>query len=890
MRALDILKMRWISLVQRRRLETELDDELRFHLDEAVARYTSQGMSAAEARRRVRLKYGGPDQIKEECRRARGVTLIEELAADVRYALRGFRRSPGFALTAVATIAIGMGMNTALFTLIYAAVFRPLPVEDPSSVRNVYVRRSGDSPRSSYGHQYAVSFADFNYLRAHARTIELAAVADNHLSWRGHSEPLRAQLVSDNLLRLIGARPVLGRFFNAAEAQHPGGSAVVVLSHHAWQRWFGGALEVVGRPMVLNRTVFTIIGVADEKATGPLALRPDVWIPMTMQALTRPGEPLISDAAAGWLTVIGRKRPESTEDATRAELTVVAQQAVAVHSSKMRTAVTLAPGAFFNYPFLFEQGAPIAAILFLAVTLVLLVACANVANMLLARGLARRRELAIRLSMGAGRWRLVRQLLTESVLLAVAAGAPGVALAVFAGRLVFSAMPADELAGHQFDLSPDGTILLYTMSVSLLTGILFGFLPALNALRVDLTPALKAMGLEGASRRRPAWLQDTLLASQAAAGMVLLVCAGLLLRGFERGMSFDTGMDLRNVLIASFDLRQQQYTAEQSERFMTGLRDGIAGAPGVVAASLTSFSPLVSGSRNAAVVLGPDGKPGRSFLFQSDEIGHDYFATYGIPLLRGRIFTPAELRGSQRLVIVDERLVRQHFGSAEPIGRQLRLGGETGEAWEIVGVAGATQPLEPGRDTLPGAYLPMRGLRFLEAKLIVRYSGPAADAMKAIERAARDLDPTVTARLVRIEDNVAEALMPVRLAAGVASALGAVALALACTGVYAVVAFAVSRRRREVGVRMALGADRIAVLRLIVWQGLRPVLAGTALGIGLAAAAGHLVRAMLYGVSALDPMAFAGTGAVLAGAAVLAALVPARAALRVDPAVTLRYE
>jgi putative ABC transport system permease protein len=890
MRALDILKMRWRSLTRRQRLEDELDEEVRFHFEQAVERNVGRGMSLGEARRRARIEYRGPEQIKEECRQARGVTMIEDLAADLRYSLRSFRQNPGFALTAILTLAIGIGMNTALFTVIYAAVFRPLPVRDPDGIRNVYIRRTGDDPRSSYGHPYTVSTADFNYLRTHAKTIELAAVADAELSWRGHPQTVRAQLVSDNLLPLMGGQPVLGRFFAAGETAHAGSAPVVVLSHTAWQRWFGGAEDVVGRPMVLNRTVFTIIGVADSRTTGPLAWRPDVWIPLTMQALTRPGEPLVTDPRAGWLNLIGRRKQDAADQEVQSEMAVLAQQAVRVHSPRSSARVIVAAGAFFNYPFIFEDGTPVAAIVFLAVSLVLLVACANVANMLLARGLARRREFAIRLSIGAGRWRVVKQLVTESVLLAVAGGIGGTAIAAAAGHALLAAMPASEFAGHQFNLSPDMTILLYTLALASLTGVVFGLLPALNTLRIDLTPALKSTGLEGASRRRPAWLQNTLLSAQAAAGMVLLVSAGLLLRGFEKALAFDTGFHTRGILVGSFDLRQQQYTAEQSERFMTALRDRVASLPGVQAASLTGVSPLVSSSHDAGIVVGKDGRPGQPFEFRSDEIGHDYFPTYGIALRRGRVFTAAELRSTQRLLVADERLVRQQFGGEDALGRRIRLGGAEGEDWEIIGIVAATQPLEPGSELLPCAYRPMRGLRFMEAKLVVRYSGPAADSMKAIERTARDLDPTVTARVGRIEDNMDMALTPVRLASAVAGTLGGVALLLACTGIYGVVSFAVNRRRREVGVRMALGAAKAGVLRLMLWQGLKPVLVGAGIGLVLGAAAGQLLRNLLYGLSPLDPISFLATVTVLAVAAIFAALVPARAALGVDPAVTLRYE
>ncbi|HET8546624.1 MAG TPA: FtsX-like permease family protein, partial [Bryobacteraceae bacterium] len=551
---------------------------------------------------------------------------------------------------------------------------------------------------------------------------------------------------------------------------------------------------------------------------------------------------------------------------------------------------TISPGAFFNYPNLFQEGAPLAAILFVAVTLVLLVACANVANMLLARGLARRQEMAIRLSIGAGRWRLIQQLLTESLMLAIAGGAGGVAIAWTAGHALLAAMPASEFAAHQFDLSPDSTILLYTLGISILTGIVFGLLPALSTLRGDFSPALKAAGLEGAARRRPAWLQNTLLAGQAAAGMVLLLSAGLLLRGFEKAFSFDTGLDLHHMLVASFDLRQQQYTASQSEQFMTDLRDRVAALPGIEAASLTSVAPLISSNQGQARVIGRDGSPGRLFQFGFDDIADGYFATYGIRIRRGRLFTPAELRAGAKVTVIDDRFVQQQFGTEDPLRRPVRFGDRPEDDREVIGVVASTQPLEPTQAVLPRAYFPMRGLRFIEARLIVRYSGDAPSAMKTVERVARELDPAVTPRLQRIEENIDMALTPVRLAAAVAGTLGSVALLLACSGIYGVVSFAVNRRRREVGVRMALGAGKPAVMRLILWQGLKPVLVGALAGSSLGAAGGQLIRNLLYGLSALDPISFLGTGTVLVVAAGLAAVLPARAALRVDPAVTLRYE
>ena len=617
-RWLDSFRMRLRSLAKRRRSEQELDDELRFHFDTLVARYAAQGMPPHVARRKARLETGGIEQIKEECRDARGLSLLENLLRDIAYAWRGFRKAPGFMLTAAGAIALGVGANAALFTILYGMALRPLPVKDPATIRNVFVETEGTGPRGQYGSRYFVSYDEFNFLRGHARTAELAAVAEQKLSWKNsRSGPLYAQLVSGNLLPLIGGRPVLGRFFSAAETSHPESAPVAVLSYASWQKFFGGALDVIGRTMVLNRTLFTVIGVADPSTAGPLITKPDLWIPYTMQAVIRPSEALVGDPNMGWLQVIARCKPGVRDAQVRAEMQVLGQQAVTAHGSSRKARVTVAPGAFLNSPQIMSQGVLAGGVLLLAVPLVLLVACSNVANMLLARGLSRRREFAIRLSIGAGKGRLMQQLLTESLLLAVLGGALGLALAQAAARLLVAAVPAD--AGpFQLDVNPDWRILLYTLALSLGAGLLFGLFPALNLLRSNLTPALKSEGLGAASKRRRFHLQDALIAVQVAACLILLVNAGLLLRGFRAALRMDTGQTVRNVLIASCDLKQQQYTDERAGRFARMLRDSAAALPGVRAASLTTLDPFLSTCLEGANVVSAGGNVGQGFQASCD--------------------------------------------------------------------------------------------------------------------------------------------------------------------------------------------------------------------------------------------------------------------------------
>jgi putative ABC transport system permease protein len=889
-RRAQIVKLRLRSLWRRNRVEQELDDELRFHYDTLVEKYIGLGLTQPEARRRAFIEMGGVDAIKDDCRDARGWSLLENIGRDTRYALRGLRRNPLFTFTAVAAIAMGIGVNTAVFSMIYSVMYRPLPVSHPETIRNVHIATFGEGRRAQYGTPYFVSWAEFNHIRSSSKTAEIAGLAEVTLSRRDDARDVHAQLASDNLLPMLGGRPLLGRFFLPDETSSPGTAAVVVLSYRAWQDWFGGAADVVGQSVVFNRTRFTVIGVADDKTNGPVSLIPDVWIPLTMQELTRPGEVLIDKPWNAWIQVIARRKAGFTDDALTAEMQVLAQQSLLPHLPKRRAQVTVAPGALFNFPRAREVGAPVIAILYLAVTLVLIVACANVANMLLARGLSRRREIAVRLSIGAGRRRLLQQLLTESILLAGIGGIAGLMLAWFCARGVMAMIPADMIGPTQFDFSPDSSIVLYTLAVSILTGLVFGLLPALNALRFNLTPSLRSEGLEESGKRGRRRLQNTLIGVQVAVCLVLLVNAGLLLRGLRSALQSDVGQTTHNVLTGSFDLRQQQYTPERATRFVNTLRDNMSVVPGIRAASMTFVELLHEQCGRMAWIVATDGSTGPGFPVACDEIGPDFFRTMDIHMLYGREFSRIEMLNTDPVAILDERLAQAHFGSPQAaIGRFIRED-EKGANLQIVGVAAATRTLDVTGRGLSKVYTPMRGIRNVEAKIVLSYAGPSAPVEKEFRNAAAALDGSVRVRVRRIEDSVNSALIPARMAATAAVFLGALALLLACTGIYGVVAFAVTRRRREVGIRVALGATRRDVLNLIVWQGMKPVAVGCIFGMVIAGAGAQLIRAMLYGVSPFDPVSFLATAAVLTLVAALASLIPARAALGVDPGVTLRHD
>lgn len=815
----------------------------------------------------------------------------QDLLRDFRYAWRGLARSPIFTITAIGAVALGMGMNTAFFSLVNAVAFRPIPARDPATLRNVWLDTRGDGSRSSYGSQYNVSWVEYKAMRENAKLADLAVAAQVEMTYKESGRALRAELCSDNLLPLLGGHPAMGRFFLPAETSTVGSSPVAVLSYRAWQEKFGGAMDIVSKPITLNRTAFTVVGVADSATSGPMLEVPDLWIPLTMQPLTRPGEAFINDPNGAWLRVLARKHPGISDAQLRAELTTHAQKSLTEHNPKLTAVVTIAAPALMNDPIVFRQGAPVGVALYAAFSLVLIIACTNVANMLLARGEARRKEMAIRLSLGAPVSRLVRQLLAESVLLGLAGGFAGLVLARIAGQVLLAALTSGLNTVIQADISPNAAVFAYTLGLSLVVSVAFGILPALRASRVDPQPALK--NEEGAIGRRRFGLRGGLVAVQAAVCFVLLVNAALLLRGIQRVGVADLGRYRDHVLVASFDLRQQQFTAEQSAVFLRGLREAVQHGP-IESAGLTDLAPFHSACDRGMTLMTASGKQ-ESVHMGCEQVSEGYFKASGIPIVLGRDFTADEVRGPQQLAIVDQAFAARYFAGKRPIGQIVpEQPAAQGPAPKIpvtiVGVVGNIQHLDPSRPERATMYTPLRGGRQTESLLLARYQGSQEDAAAMIRAAVKAANPDVTVTIEDMAQSVDSALSPMRVAGAAAAGLGTLALILACTGVYAVVAFSVNRRTREIGIRMALGAGPGAVLKLIVGQGLRPVFIGLGAGLLLALGAGQVVRALLYGLSPFDPLSFATMSALLIAISTAAVLGPARRAVQVDPSITLRHD
>jgi predicted permease len=866
----------------RRRLEREMQEEAAHHLEARAADLEACGLSREEAGRRARVEFGGVERYKEELRQERRFTWFEDFSRDVGYAARNLRRTPLFTVCAAGALALGIGLNSALFSIAYGVLFRPLPVADPESLRTIYVGVAKARDRAAYESSYFPSYTEFEYLRAHAHGADIAGISESIVTAPFADAGLHAELVSSNLLTICGARLALGSLFRAEDDAVRNAGAVVVLSYDAWQRYFHGE-NVTGRTILLNRTAFTIIGVANQGFYGPELLKADLWLPLTMQPITRAGEPLIDNPNAGFVQVLARLHPGQTDSALRAELQVLAQQTVNDHASPGVATVILSPAAFLNAPDAMKQTVPVLAILLAAVSLVLLAACANVANMLVARGFGRAREISIRVSIGAGRGRIVRQLLTEHLLLGVCGGVAGLALGQIVVRAVLAMMSG--LPAHQIDVTPDWNVAAWTIFVTLGAGLVFGLPAALGIVRRDLAQSVRGSAFEAGVRGSRFQLQTGLTAAQVAISALLLVNAALLARAAQRAIHLDPGFSTSGVLAVRPNLRESQYTPERAERYLREFRVRAAGIPGVTGVSWTGFEPIRSNCDTLARVSEAGGMPLR---VACNEVGIGYFSVMGIRLLQGRGFDATDEAPSARTVIVDEVFARQYL-PGNPLGRRVGFGGP-GTEREVIGVVGSTRNMMAMRSQEGEIYRPLTGLRYLEAWAVVSYRGPQAPVTRAIRSLSGSLDRDTSLLVRTIEENLANALAAIRIAAAGATGLGVLALVLACAGVYGVVAFTVGRRRREIGIRMALGAQRGSVVRLFLWQSLRAVAIGGATGAVLAVGGAEMIRTALYGVSPADPVGLIAALGLLGGVAIAAALLPASAAMRVDPAVTLRHD
>jgi putative ABC transport system permease protein len=813
---------------------------------------------------------------------------MDTLLQDLRYGLRLLAQRPAFTTVAVLSLALGIGANSTIFTLVDALLLRSLPVAAPDRLVAVYTadeKNPGAAP---------LSHLNWKDLREQNRVfsgvlgydwLPLSVGADRG----GEAEVVFGQLVSGNYFDLLGVKAARGRTFARDEDREGAGQAVVVVSDGFWRRRLGGDPDAVGRTIVLNNHPFTVIGVAPREFSGlDIGAQPALWAPMAVNRELRPAELNWYNQRRGlFVFTMARLKPGVALPRAQAEVKALfarLQRDFPVEN-RGRTAQLVPLAQAGLNPNLRGGVVAVSALLAAVVGLVLLIACINVANLLLARAAARRKEIAVRLSIGAGRPRLVRQLLTESVLLSLLGGAAGLALVAWASRALLLLLPAIPFPLH-LDLGLNGRVLAFTFLLSLATGVLFGLAPALAASRPELVPALKSeVAPSGAGARRLTG-RNLLVAGQVALSLVALIAAGLFLRGLGAATRADTGFDAERLATVGYDLGLQGYSQERGEAFDRELLARIGALPGVASATVAQAGPLQASYFRSVFLEGREGE-GNGTLIQVNSVGPRYFATVGIPVVRGRALDERDRQGSLRAVVVNEAMAERFWPGASAVGQRFHFFGE--EPVEVVGVARNAIYNNPGEDPQPYVYLPLGQWWSGTQALVVRAAGEPAALLPPVEREVRALDKQLAlVGVSTVAHTLHEGLWAPRAGASLLGLFGLLALALATVGIYGVMSFAVAQRAREIGIRMAMGARRNDVLALVLRQGMGVVGLGLAAGLLLAFAATRLVANMLFGVSPTDPLAFGVTSLILAAVALAANFLPARRATAVDPVVVLR--
>jgi predicted permease len=877
------------SLFSRGRMESDLDEELRFHLEREIEKNLRRGMSAEEARTEALRLFGGVEKTKDEVREADRAVLLETVLQDIRYGARSLRKNPGYAVAAILTLALGIGANTAIFSVVHGVLLQSLPYGGGDRL----VRLRADAPGAGIEDG---AFSPLDVADIAAQSHSLSAVAEYHSMWfvlLGRKEPERVQtgVVSDRFFDLLGVRPILGRTFLPGEDKK-GAVAVLVLSYNYWKRSFGGDPSVVGRVFEMNDRPHTVVGVLP-----PIPGYPDdndVYMPVHACPF-RSADRTENDRSAGMLNVFGRLKPGVSLAAARKDLDAIAAHWVHDYPKDYPTAIGLKLGPVPLTDELTRSARPTFLVLLATVGLVLLLACANVANLTLARLIRREKEMALRSALGAGRGRLTRQLLTESVLLALLGGGLGLVLAWGVhGLLVHFAARFTPRAG---EIAIDGPVLLFTLGVSIATGVAFGLLPSFSP-RKSLTVALQQGGDRSSASAGRQRLRNLLIVGQVAISFVLLIGAGLMLRTLWKLKQIDPGFRTESVLTSRLDLNFSRYTnADERRTFHDRLLDRLATEPGVVSVALAGTFPLNDGGGPSNGRFRLEGAPPASDLAMPradfQRVSPDYFRTIGVPLLQGRPFARTDRPETPLVAIVNRAFVHHFYDDKDPIGKRIQVpngppGGET--PWtEIVGVVGDVRQYGLSNPPTEQIYLPIAQYPGLGTKCLVRTSADPLLMEGTVTAAVHAIGPEQPVDHFQTLEQVREGTLDSpRLTAMLLVLFAILAVAITATGIAGVISFSVGQRIQEFGIRMALGAAPRAVLRMVLRQALALVVAGLALGLVAALALARLMSGLLYDIAPTDPATYFAVALVLFGAAFIASFVPARRATTVDPMIALR--
>jgi predicted permease len=808
---------------------------------------------------------------------------------DVRYSLRMIAKAPGYAAIAVLTLALGIGANTTIFSWINSTLLNPIPgLASPNEVVALSLGRGTDNP-------FPFTYPDFEAMRDGQQSfvgITSANIAPMSLTGKGKPERVWGMVASANYFDLLGVRPILGRGFLPEEDTKPGGAPVAVISYRLWQTHFGANPDVVGQTLEINQHRYTIVGVTPAVFQGSqTGLRSEIWIPIMMEEQLLPQGDLIHDHHYFWLTALGRLKPGVRPEQAQEEMTLRLKREAKNYPEEHKGHDSVSVYPLWRNPFGANQLlSTLLPMLMTIAGLVLLLACANVANLMLVRSVARRREIAIRLSLGANRWRLVRQLLVESLILSLAGGLVAFALTFWTAGTFMKFVPKTDFP-ISLGMRVDHTVLLATMVISVLTGMIFGILPALRASGEAPIAVLKEDTGSASGGMRKARLASSLVVAQIALSLLLLICAGLFIRSFMSAQQINPGFNAHNVLIATYDLFTGGYSEASGVEFDRQLVAKLEAQPGIQSVALSSRLPLGFGGGSTAV--NPEGyvsQANESMETQVAIVTPNYFQTLQIPLVKGRDFTPRDTKSSQRVVIVSETFVNRYWPNQEALGKQLNSD-LTHEWFTVVGVARDSKVNGLNEKPTPFLYLPQYQVYRATMIVLARTTGDPLAAGKTVEKAIHELNADlVVFDITTLDLREQIASFGQRVAGTFVGAFGLLALVLAAVGIYGVTSYTTRQRTHEIGIRMTLGASKRDVVRLVLGHGLRLTLIGVILGLAASFALTRFLTSLLLGVTSTDALTFSSVAILLCAVALFACFIPARRAMRVDPMVALRYE
>ena len=906
MRIFDKLGLRIRSLFRKSRVEGELSDELRFHLDHLIEENVARGMNAQEARTAALREMGGVEQIKEECRDMRRISFVETTLQDIRYGTRMLLKNPGFTLVAALTLALGIGANTAIFSLGNVFMFRPLPVKDADRLTVVAVKYHPDADPGQ------LSYLDFQDFRKQADVFTDMTFYDlsmSGLGYAGHADRLIMAYVPSNFFTMLGIRPAAGRLIAPGEGDEPNSGPIVVLGHSYWMKRFNGDPHVIGRSVRLNGQLVTVIGVVPEEFKGPYNLiELDAYAPVGMVSSARGYTGFYTDRRDTELRVLATLKPGVSAQKAEASLNLIAQRLAKEYpQTNEGETVRVIPERLARPEPAVESAMPLVTTIFLVmVGLVLLVACFNVANLLLARAAAREKEIAVRAAMGAGRIRLIRQMLTETILLAFAGAAGGALMGNWLVRGLDRLHPLGDFALN-LAFTFDWRVFGYVTMIAVLSGVVAGLAPALRVSRANLNETLResGRGMIGDTRRHS--LRNGLVVAQVAGSLIVLVAAGLFTRSLTSAESIDLGYDPHNVLNVSMDPKLQGYDQPRAEAFFRELVNRAKTLPGVESASLSFSVPLGYYSDGAGVYV--DGQANQTTDKRVPGAGYncvspDYFQTMRMKIVEGRAFTDGDTATSQPVAIINQTMAKRFWPNQDAVGQSFSYGGAQRPNESAKGGKGKTKVTIVGvvhdgkvQELLGNIgnyfYVPQAQNYKSIHVLQLRTTVPPSSLIVPTEALVRQIDQNLPMYDVMTMDQAMAGVngyFLFKVGAGFAAALGALGLLLAVVGVYGVVSYSASQRRHEIGIRIALGAQSRSVLALVIRQALMLVGAGIGIGLLAALAVSRSLVSLLVGVPSYDPVTFATVAVLMLAVTVLACYIPARRATKVDPMAALRYE